>query len=200
MKYLLLFLFWVLCGTTFAGSETAGPWVFKSGANTVTISGSSVTITSGTASITLSGTTSFGGAENPFAAAMNQGVGTTDHVIFSDIHSTGDITADGVLAANVVIDDGLSGYAGAISATTTVNGIPLSGLAKSIVRVSGTLVSGTASISNANISGLNCWAQDNASSITNVGALTVSVSGTTANIKSSVGVLDTSPFSLFIAP
>jgi hypothetical protein len=69
-----------------------------------------------------------------------------------------------------------------------------SGFAKAIVRASGTLSSGTATVTVT--SGAHPWVQDTGSSITNVGALQVSVSGTTATVQST-NVLDASPFDLF---
>lgn len=60
----------------------------------------------------------------------------------------------------------------------------------------GTLSGGTATKTVP--SGCHPWVQDNATSLTNVGTLTVTVSGTTATI-TSTNVLDTSPFTLFNA-
>lgn len=68
--------------------------------------------------------------------------------------------------------------------------VPLS----SIVRKNGTLSSGTATVTVA--SGARPWVQDTGSSITNVGSLQVSVSGTTATVRST-NILDASTFDLF---
>lgn len=63
-----------------------------------------------------------------------------------------------------------------------------------IVRSSGTLSSGTATVTVT--SGAHPWVQDTGSSITNVGSLQVTVSSTTATVRST-NVLDTSTFDLF---
>lgn len=68
--------------------------------------------------------------------------------------------------------------------------------AGAITILGGTLVAGTATISNEGLSGKSPWVQSTNSSITNMGALSVTVSGTTATIKS-MNVLDTSTFNLF---
>lgn len=82
----------------------------------------------------------------------------------------------------------------------TATGPSFSGALSTLPTVAtGTLVSGTATISNALITAHNTWVVDRASSITNVGGLTVTNSGTVATVRSS-NVLDTSVFDLFIQP
>lgn len=72
-----------------------------------------------------------------------------------------------------------------------------SALTNVVTVVTGTLVGGSATIGNAGLSGKHPWVQDtNTGTVTNVGPLGVSLSGTTATIKST-NALDTSTFTLF---
>lgn len=70
---------------------------------------------------------------------------------------------------------------------------------KLFIQIPFTLTSGSTTVSNAFISGSNCIPVDNASSLTNVGSLTVTTSGTTATLRST-NVLDTSAGNLFVVP
>lgn len=91
--------------------------------------------------------------------------------------SGGNVTVGGTLAVTGSITQG-----GNAVTTATVH------------TLTGTLSSGTATVTVP--SGVNPWVQDNASSLTNVGALQVTVSGTVATVTSNQP-LDASPFHLF---
>lgn len=108
-------------------------------------------------------------------AAANSGTG------ISNLFVTGSLSLNG----NGGILNNAGAYSGQISVLPTV--------------ATGTLVSGTGTISNGLITAHNTWVVDRASSVTNLGGLSVTVSGTVATVRSS-NVLDTSVFDLFIQP
>lgn len=78
----------------------------------------------------------------------------------------------------------------AITGSITTGGV----LLNHITVQTGMLVSGAATITVP--AGCHPWVQDNATSLTNVGSLVVTVSGTIATVNST-NVLDTSPFTLY---
>lgn len=118
-----------------------------------------------------------------------------------------------VYQANLTVDQGnLVLTNGGFQAGGTTNTLPnqtLSGTDAIITRqlgdaryfptiLTGTLVSGSLAISNALITGHNCWVQDTGSgAAASLGALSLTISGSTATIRSSL-ITDTSTFKLFV--
>jgi hypothetical protein len=100
----------------------------------------------------------------------------------------------GTLTGTLTLSTSLTGV---LKATSGVVSTATSGTDFSFITVqTGTLVGGTATKTVP--AGCHPWVQDTASSLTNVGSLVVTVSGTTATI-TSTNVLDTSPFTLYNA-
>lgn len=136
---------------------------------------------------------------NQFAFINSTGITSLGNIV-----STGTITSNG---GKILSLAGNFTTSGAFATTFTTTGtttltLPTSGTVattttSSLITVqTGTLVGGTATKTVP--SGCHPWVADNATSLTNVGSLTVTVSGTTATI-TSTNVLDVSPFTLFNA-
>jgi hypothetical protein len=117
------------------------------------------------------------------------------------ILGNGSSYASAFTVANCPIVDN-SGIMVGGTGTFTGNGSGLTNIpatAIGAVRLTGTLASGAATITNPAIYLNHPWVQDYSASITNVGALTVSVSGSTATVNSTQP-LDTSTFNLYVIP
>lgn len=116
-----------------------------------------------------------------------------DTGLTGDSTSVPNDTAGLITAKTAVIGSGT----GVAKLTAGVVGLATAGTDYSVLTIqTGTLVGGTATKTVP--AGCHPWVQDNASSLTNVGSLVVTVSGTTATI-TSTNILDVSPFTLFNA-